>query len=150
MDFDWIYRSVRAEYWARQRSRSEMEQVMARSRNFGAVLDLPEGSKQIAYARVLTDGLVLVYLFDLVVDPAFRRMGYGRWLMERILEDPGLSLVNTWMLATKDAQGLYTRYGFKALVDGEPLMVRLQRQPSWSMDTKPGNASGSDASENTP
>ncbi len=143
MDLDWVFRSVRAEYWARSRSRADMQRAMDNSRNFGIVLDLPEGPRQVAYARVITDGLVLVYLFDLVVDPDFRGRGYGRWLLERILEAPDLRRVNTWMLATRDAQGLYTRYGFKTLVEEEPLMVRLQQRPDWEMPAKPPGNTGS-------
>ncbi len=149
LDVAWIHRTVSAEYWARGRSREETRRVMAACRNYGAFVAggpsaegptpagepaaAASGERQVAYARVLSDGLVLAYLFDVVVDPAWRGRGYGRWLVARVFEDPAFKEVRTWMLGTRDAQGLYEPFGFRALVPGEPLMVRQVRPPVWRM-----------------
>ena len=124
MDRAWIYRTVSGHYWAKGRTRAEQDALMDCCHNFG----IQVGEEQIAYARVLTDGLTLAYVFDVVVAKAQQRQGYGKWLMARLLEYPEFRNVRTWMLATDDAHSLYAQFGFRPIVEGLPLMVR---QHNW-------------------
>ncbi|MEH2116829.1 hypothetical protein [Nostoc sp.] len=41
------------------------------------------------------------------------------------MDYPELQDVQRWMLGTKDAHGLYRRYGFKNLTEPEKIMMRL-------------------------
>ena len=43
--------------------------------------------------------------------------------MQTIKEHPKLQGLRRWMLATKDAQGLYEKYGFERVTDPDKLMV---------------------------
>ncbi len=41
-------------------------------------------------------------------------------------EDPDLQVLRRWMLATRDAHGLYAKYGFVPIVHPERLMENHQ------------------------
>jgi GNAT superfamily N-acetyltransferase len=46
-----------------------------------------------------------------------RGRGVGKWLVETIVSHPELRGVRRWLLATRDAQELYSRFGFRDLKD---------------------------------
>ncbi|HLE62320.1 MAG TPA: GNAT family N-acetyltransferase, partial [Pyrinomonadaceae bacterium] len=46
-----------------------------------------------------------------------RGRGLSKWLIEVILAHPELQGLRRWLLATRDAHGLYRRYGFTELED---------------------------------
>ncbi|HEU4388263.1 MAG TPA: GNAT family N-acetyltransferase, partial [Blastocatellia bacterium] len=50
---------------------------------------------------------------DVFVLPKYRRQGLSKWLMEVIMAHPDLQGFRLWLLATRDAHGLYGRFGFK-------------------------------------
>jgi GNAT superfamily N-acetyltransferase len=52
------------------------------------------------------------YLSDVFVVEAYRGRGLSKWLMECILAHPDLQGLRRFALFTRDAQGLYERYGF--------------------------------------
>jgi len=82
--------------------------------------------KQIGYARVITDYVRFGYLADVFILEEYRGKGLSKWLMKTILSHPQLKGVNTWMLATKDAHGLYEKFGFK-IIDEPKRFMRLKK-----------------------
>ena len=111
-------------YWALGRARDVQDAAIDASRNF-AVIDTAAGA-QVAYARVVTDGVTFAWLCDVFVDPEVRGEGVGIGLIEGVvaaLEPLGLRRI---LLATADAHGLYEKFGFAALVQPERWMARLQ------------------------
>ena len=61
-----------------------MEQAFAQSlKIYGAY----EREKLVGLIRAVGDGLTIVYIQDLLVDPAYQRMGIGKALMGRMLEE---------------------------------------------------------------
>lgn len=83
------------------------------------------GSNQIGFARVITDGASFGYLADVFILESFRGKGLSKWLMQCILEYPGFKNFRRWLLATKDAHGLYSQFGFKVLEHPERMMGLL-------------------------
>ncbi len=71
------------------------------------------GGEQIGFARVITDYATIAYLGDVYVEPEWRGRGLSKWLMECILAHPELQGLRRFCLLTKDAQGLYAKFGFK-------------------------------------
>ena len=71
-----------------------------------------EGDRQLGFARVVTDYATFGYLADVFIDEAYRGRGLSKWLMEIIMGHPQLQGFRTWQLATRDAHGLYARFGF--------------------------------------
>lgn len=109
-------------YWARGRARSTQDAAIDASRNYG-VFDTTTGD-QVAYARVVTDGVTFAWLCDVFVDPTARGNGIGVGLIDGVVADlEPLGLKRT-MLATGDAHGLYAKFGFEPLADPSMWMCR--------------------------
>ncbi len=107
-------------YWAQGISRETVQKFIANSLVFG--LYSPAG--QIGFARIITDKAVFAYLADVFILPEHRGKGLSKWLMECVLAHPDLQGLKKWLLATKDAHGLYTQFGFTPLANPEKMMER--------------------------
>jgi GNAT superfamily N-acetyltransferase len=71
--------------------------------------------KQVGFARVITDEATFAYLADVFIDETYRGKGLSKWLIEIIMSYPSLQGLRRFMLATRDAHGLYSQFGFSAL-----------------------------------
>lgn len=98
-------------YWSRGVPREVMETAFANSLCFGVYA--PDG-KQAGLCRVVTDQATYAYLCDVFVLPEHRGLGLGVWAVRCSIEHPDLAGVRSWQLATRDAQGVYERFGWKA------------------------------------
>jgi GNAT superfamily N-acetyltransferase len=77
------------------------------------------------FARVITDRATFAYICDVFVDAAVRGSGAGKALVGAVMAHPDLQGLRRWMLATRDAHGLYARFGFASVDEPERLMARL-------------------------
>ena len=59
---------------------------------------------------------------DLFILPASQGNGLGKLLMTEIMTFKDLESVKKWGLGTKDAHGLYEKFGFKVLAKPENIM----------------------------
>lgn len=109
IDVDFVESMLRSSYWAADRPRSVIEASIDRSVNFIVLHD----DHQVGYARVVTDGTTFAWIADVVVAPEMRGRGLGKWLMECILDHPSIKSTTQKMLRTRDAHGLYRRFGFE-------------------------------------
>ncbi len=107
-------------YWAKGRSIERVKQSIENSICFGMY---DENDNMLGFARVLTDKVVFAYLMDLFVFEAYRNQGLGTALVKHIMEQPDLQ-VRLWFLATKDAHGLYEKFGFAIIPDPERYMFK--------------------------
>ena len=98
-------------YWSSNRPRSLIERSLEHSLNFG----LYDGESQIGLARVITDYATFAYLCDVFVLETYRGQGLSKWLMSVVTAHPDLAHLRRFMLATRDAHGLYAQFGFTAL-----------------------------------
>jgi GNAT superfamily N-acetyltransferase len=87
------------------------------------VLGLYRGSKQVGFARAISDGATFAYLADVYVLREWRGRGLGLELVREIV-DGGPSGPLRWLLNTADAQPLYAKLGFTARAPRYPLMER--------------------------
>lgn len=71
--------------------------------------------RQIGFARIITDYTTFGYLADVFIDEAYRGKGLSKKLMQFILSFEEVKLFRRFILATKDAHGLYAQFGFTAL-----------------------------------
>ncbi|HYP53352.1 MAG TPA: GNAT family N-acetyltransferase [Pyrinomonadaceae bacterium] len=123
-------------YWAVGRP----EEVVRRSVENSLAFGLYKGARQVGFARVITDYATFAWVADVFVLEEFRGRGLSKWLMETMLAHPGLQGLRRWVLATKDAQGLYARYGFEPLRRPERWMERhdptTRESPDYWADLK--------------
>ena len=105
-------------YWSEGIPRDIVEKAIANSLCFG----LFHGENQIGLARVVTDRATYAYLCDVYVLEEFRGKGFGVWLMECVMSHPDLQGLRRFSLATRDAHGLYEKFGFAELKKPESQM----------------------------
>lgn len=98
-------------YWAKSRTLEQTRTAIENSICFGIYDD----EKQIGFARVVSDQATFAYIGDVFVLSEYRGYGLSKWLMQTMLEHPDLQGLRRWILATKDAHGLYSQYGFHEL-----------------------------------
>lgn len=127
LDLEMMHGFLSESYWARGRTMEQLRRTVDASLPFGLYL----GRAQAGFARVVTDRLTFAYLADVFVIPAERGRGLGRFLLTCVLGHPELAEVRTWTLFTRDAHGLYRRFGFEAPTDERlrRLMVREGGSP---------------------
>lgn len=113
LDIEVIHGFLRTSYWAEGRNRSVVERSIKNSLCFGVYLD----ERQLAFARVVTDRAVFAYLMDVFVVPEFRGQGISKALMRAVLDHPELQGLRVFLLATRDAHGLYAQFGFQPLAE---------------------------------
>lgn len=118
LDLQLIHSFLKNSYWAQNISYVKVKKSVENSLCFG----LYEKGKQIGFARVITDYSRIAYLADVFVLESHRGLGLGKWLLETLLEHPDLQGLSKWILVTKDAHGLYHKYGFKNLRAPETYM----------------------------
>lgn len=107
-------------YWAQGRSAKTIGRSVKHSVAFGIYFR----RKQVGFARVVTDFATFAWIGDVFVIKEHRGKGLSKWLMEVMLAHPRLQRFRRWLLATKDAQGLYQQFGFVPLKRPERFMER--------------------------
>jgi GNAT superfamily N-acetyltransferase len=109
-------------YWAKGRSIEDMQTCIDNSLCFGVYLQ----NQQIGFARLVTDYAQFAYIMDVFIEPKYRGNGYSKQLVDYILKFETLQNIKIWRLATADAHGLYSQFGFKLLGKPETLMEILK------------------------
>lgn len=112
LDLDAIHEFLSKEsYWAKNRTREQTQTAIENSICFG----LYHGDRQLGFARVVSDQATFAYVGDVYVIEEFRGRGLSKWLMQVIVEHPDLQGLRRWVLATRDAHGLYKQFEFDEL-----------------------------------
>ncbi len=103
-----LYAWLNDAYWARNRPTEVIDRSLENSLCFSAW----DGDEMIGFARVVTDYATFAWLCDVFVDEAHRGKGASRLLVQASAEHPQLQGVR-WLLGTRDAHGLYEKFGFE-------------------------------------
>lgn len=111
IDVDASLAMLHASHWGGGMARERLERAIENSVCF-SVLDLVNGDRQLAFARVVTDLSTHAYLTDVIVAEDVRGRGFGSWIVEAILAHPDFQGLRRITLLTRDARGLYERFGF--------------------------------------
>ncbi|HKB65679.1 MAG TPA: GNAT family N-acetyltransferase [Pyrinomonadaceae bacterium] len=123
-------------YWAIDRASDVVQRSIDNSLSFGVY----KGNDQVGFARVVTDYATFAWIADVFVLPEHRGQGLSKWLMDVMLSHTQLQGFRRWVLATKDAHGLYERYGF----------IRLHRPERWMERPDPNMQESPDYWKNDP
>jgi GNAT superfamily N-acetyltransferase len=118
LDLDVIHGFLTTSYWAAGISRETVQRSLEHSLAFG----LYEGERQIGLVRVISDLATFACVCDVFVLEAYRGRGLSKWLMRTVVSHPQLQRLRRWMLATRDAHGLYQQAGFTLLAGAERWM----------------------------
>jgi GNAT superfamily N-acetyltransferase len=121
LDLGVVHKFVSEEsYWGQGRPIEVVRRSVEGSLPFGVY----RGDEMVGFARVVTDYATFAWVADVFVVAEHRGRGLSKWLMEVILAHPDLQGFRRWVLATKDAHGLYKQFGFEELRRPERWMER--------------------------
>lgn len=121
LDVPFIQNFLKDIYWTAGRTIEEVQKTIDASICFGIYLD----DVQIGFGRVITDYVVFAYVMDVFITEEQRGKGYSSVLISAMMEEPSLKDVKIWRLATRDAQFLYEKFGFKALANPDRMMEKI-------------------------
>ncbi len=120
LDLDVIHGFLTRSYWSPGIPRGTVERAIQHSLPFGLYL----GAAQVGFARVITDFTSFGYLADVFILEEHRGKGLSKWMMQVLFSHPELQGFRRWMLATRDAHGLYRQVGFTSLAAPERFMEK--------------------------
>ena len=135
LDIAAIHRELASSYWAQNIPRATVEKSIRHSLCFGAYDR--ETCAQIGFARVITDYATFVYVCDVYVTVSWRGRGVSKALMEAIMAHPELQGMRRYCLGTRDAHGLYARYGFEPVKQPANWMEIKRVAPYGGLATSP-------------
>ena len=111
IDTAYVHQFLTNCYWAQNIPYENVQRRIDGAICFG----LFHQQQQVGFARVITDEESFAYLADVFIDEQYRGKGLSKWLMEVVLSYPTFQGFRRFILATRDAHGLYEQYGFKSL-----------------------------------
>lgn len=118
LDMETIKAFLSRSYWANKRTAERVEKSIQNSLCYGVY----EGSKQVGFARVVTDYATMYWLCDVFIDEEHRGQAIGKQLVESLTTSDELKDL-LGILGTKDAHELYEQFGFSS--DKERMMRRM-------------------------
>lgn len=119
LDLDVVHRVLRETYWSPGIPRDVVARACMHSM---CAIARDDAGKLIGFARLVTDKATFAWLCDVIVLPGKQGRGLGRALVQTFLDHPELQGLRRWLLATKDAHGVYAPLGFAPLDAPERLM----------------------------
>ena len=124
VDLDFVHGFLTASYWAAGITRETVHRSIEHAIPFTLfVSGAPAG-----FARVVSDRATVAYVGDVFVLPEFRGRKLSVWLMECVMAHSELQGLRRWILLTRDAHGLYAKFGFNSLHAPERWMERWDRE----------------------
>ena len=121
LDIDVIHGYLTESYWAERIPKNIIAKCIKNSLCFGIYY----GENQVGFARVISDFARIAYLADVFVLESHQGKGLSKWLIEKICLHPELQGLSRFMLGTRDAHGLYEKFGFGALSNPEMMMEKV-------------------------
>ena len=121
LDLDAITDMLSRAYWAQGRTREMIYRYLQHSLAFGLYV----GARQIGLARVISDYTTFAWLCDVIIHEEYRGQDLGKWLVATVHSHPDLQGLRRWMLATNDAHGLYSQFGWVPLEPPEHWMMKV-------------------------
>ena len=118
IDVEAAHAYIANSYWAQGMPIEVLRKAIANSLCVAAF----HRGAQVGFARVVTDRATFAYLADVYVLEAHRGRGLSRRLVAALLEHPDLQGLRRLMLVTRDAHGLYEKFGFTALAHPDRVM----------------------------
>lgn len=117
-------------YWAKGIPLEVVQRSIENSLCFGIYKD----TRQVGFARWITDKATFGYLADVYVEEQYRGQGLSKKLVSLMMFHKDLQGLRRYVLATVDAHGLYARFGFKAIENPERMMAIVINDPYQQKD----------------
>lgn len=121
-DVDAIHAFLTEAYWCVGIPHEVVRKAIEGSLCIGALAD----QQQVGFARLVTDRATFGYLADVYVLPAYRGQGLSYRMLNALFDHPDVQGLRRMLLATRDAHGLYAKFGFTPLA-APPRFMELHK-----------------------
>jgi GNAT superfamily N-acetyltransferase len=122
VDVDVVHAFLTTSYWAEGVTRDVVGRSIRGSAACVSAFD--SDGNQVGFCRAVSDRATFAYVADVFVLDGHRGRGLASAMVATLLEDPGLQGLRRLILATKDAHGLYERFGFVGFPNPERWMEK--------------------------
>jgi len=112
VDFERVHAWLAGSYWSPGVSREKVERGAQYS---SLVICAFDGDRQVGYTRIVSDRASFAWVCDVFVDQEYRGRGIAKAMVRYALDHPEHQDLRRWVLATKDAHGVYAECGFVPL-----------------------------------
>jgi|CXWL01.1.fsa_nt_gi GNAT superfamily N-acetyltransferase len=119
IDFDAVHALLTNSYWSPGITKEKVEKGATHS---ALCIAAYWNGELIGFTRVVSDRSRFAYICDVFVRQDHQRRGIGRAMVKHAMLEPDLAPCR-WMLATKDAHGVYASLGFVTLSEPERWMT---------------------------
>jgi len=126
VDFACVHGWLAETYWSPDVARERVERA---ARNSALIVGAYRDGEQAGYLRVVSDRTTFAWVCDVYVGEAHRGRGLAKAMVRFALEHPDFQGLRRWLLATRDAHGVYREVGFLPLPNPERWMT-FQPNPS--------------------
>jgi len=124
-DLDAIHAVLTEAYWSPGISRDTVARAFANSMS---AIAREEGAV-IGFARVVTDRATFAWVADVCVLPRHQGKGLAQRMISALMQQEELCNLRRWLLATRDAHGVYAKLGFEVVDTPERMMHVKQAAP---------------------
>ena len=99
------------------------DQIKTGLENSAFIVAARDGGKTVGMARIVSDGGYVYFIVDVLVLPEYQRKGIGKAMMGMVMEHIRGKLKDGYciqadLLAAKDREGFYEKFGFIKRPDG--------------------------------
>ena len=107
-------------FWAKNRSINDLRKSLA---NSDAIISLWDGNEIVGFGRALSDGVFRAVLWDIVIDKNHQGKGYGKLIVNNLLNSRKLKNTKKIYLMTTNKKLFYSQIDFKE-VTSQNLLIR--------------------------
>ena len=107
-------------FWARDRSLNDLKKCLA---NSDVIISIWLGNEIVGFGRALSDGVYRGVLWDIVIDQDHQGNGYGRLIVQNLLNSKKMKNTKKIYLMTTNKKLFYSQVDFKE-VSSQSLLIR--------------------------
>jgi GNAT superfamily N-acetyltransferase len=123
IDFARVHGWLASTYWSPGVSRELVERAARGSSLVIGAYQQSNGGAQVGYMRLVSDRATFAWICDVYVDESHRGNGLARAMLRFALAHPEHQSLRRWLLATRDAHGVYEALGFEPLTNPQRWMA---------------------------
>lgn len=120
LDFEKVQSMLCETYWS---PGITLEKVIKAAEGSSLVVGAYKDGRQVGYLRIVSDRATFAWVSDVIVDEAHRGKGLAQAMTQFAIEDPHHQGLRRWVLATRDAHGVYEKCGFSVITNPERWMA---------------------------
>ena len=109
--------------WAQNRSLSDLRNCLSKS---DVIISLWVDKKIVGFGRALSDGIFRSVLWDIVIDQNYQGKGYGKVIVNALLESKCVRNSKKIYLMTTNKKNFYTQLDFEE-VNSQKLLIKLSK-----------------------